>query len=178
MENRNNLVNMALGLKDWIHRKHIVIGYCSRFLQQNLLFRNSGSIHVWLHILLNFKNLDQSRTVSKWEIPIYAGDMGFDSLNPFQLRRSLAQTQLPHHSVKLHHQSPLILQQRNKPLSSQPLPTPISRAQIRLPLSADIGPNQARVTFTRFGPSFGTSNTPRLMRQQPEGFRSRDAQSK
>ena len=49
-------------------------------------------------------------------------------------------------TVKFLHLSPQILPQRNKPLSSQPLPSPISRAQIFLQLSADIGPNQATVT--------------------------------
>ena len=90
---------------------------------------------------------------------------------------TMAQTQLPHHSANFLHQSPQILQLRNKPLSSQSLPTLISRAQIRLPLSADIGPNRATVTFTRLGPSFGTRITPRLMCQQ--GFlHSRDAPSR
>ena len=91
-------------------------------------------------------------------------------------RASMAQTPLPHHGGKLHHPSPLILKKRNKPLPSQPVPIPISRAQIRLPRYADIGPNPATATFTRFGPSFGMRITPRLMRQQ--GFRSRDAQSR
>ena len=58
---------------------------------------------------------------------------------------------------------------------------PISRAQIRRPLSANIGPSHSvsrtTVTFTRFGPSFGMSSTPRPMHQH-SFLRSRDALSR
>ena len=62
----------------------------------------------------------------------------------------MARTPLPHHRSKFLHLTPQNLQPRNKPLpvTRRPSPTQVSTAQIRRPLSANIGPSRAAATFT------------------------------